>query len=154
MVPSDSDIRRRTYYSPQMKLISAVLLILICGCADPADCDEPGEHEPRVSLGFGAYSAACAQPHAFAHAGSFGVVQVYDAASGHLLYAKRRTTTETLPAGGSFTDLFEVDLELPANLPTGDPLDLDVQLLVTAATGGAQAFSAQQLIVLGWRLFE
>lgn len=81
-------------------------------------------------------------------------VQVYDAAGGNVLFAKRRTTTETLPVSGAFVDTFELDLELPVNLPTGAALAFDVQLAITATTGGSQAFSSQSLLVLGWRLFE
>lgn len=80
-------------------------------------------------------------------------VQVYDAASGNLLYAKRRTTTEALPVSGAFVDTFEVDLEIPPNYPSGSPQTIDVQLSITATDGGGQAFSSQSMVVVGWRLY-
>ena len=55
---------------------------------------------------------------------------------------------------GAFVDTFQLDLELPVNLPTGAALAFDVQLAITATSGGSQAFSSQSLLVLGWRLFE
>lgn len=80
-------------------------------------------------------------------------IQVYDAAGGNLLYAKRRTTTEGIPVGGSFVDTFEADLEIPPNYPGGTPQTIDVQLTITATSGGAQVFSSQSMLTVGWRLF-
>ena len=80
-------------------------------------------------------------------------VQVYDAAGGNLLYAKRLTTTEALPVSGAFVDTFEIDLEIPPNYPGGAPQTIDVQLTITATSGGAQVFSSQSMLTVGWRLF-
>jgi hypothetical protein len=76
-----------------------------------------------------------------------------DGVGGNPLYTLRRTTTETLPAAGTFLDTFEVDLELPPNLPSGGTRTLEFTFTITATNGGAQAFASQSVNVLGWELF-
>ena len=80
------------------------------------------------------------------------IATMYDAPSGDVVVEERLAGTESVPAGGSFTDIFEVELPLPPNLPTGAATTYQARLAITWISGGAIAYSNQAMAIVGWRL--
>lgn len=80
------------------------------------------------------------------------VVLLRDASANNYSTRVSRTSL-ALTAAGAYSDSFEVELELPPNLPAGTPQALELLVLYTAvAPGTIGAFSAQAVWVTGWTL--
>lgn len=80
------------------------------------------------------------------------MIALYDAVGGNIVVEQRWNGTATVPAAGSFTDQFEVELPLPPPLPTGSFSTLEVKFTITWVSGGAIAYSNQAAAIVGWRI--
>jgi len=74
--------------------------------------------------------------------------------TGVVVYSRKFTTTETVPAAGSYTDVWELDLSITPNLPTGAAQTVSVELTFGVTGGvGPETYSGQSAVVCGWQLF-
>lgn len=78
------------------------------------------------------------------------IVTVKDGIGGNTIYVRRAGATQTVPVAAAFSDNYEVDLELPPNLPSGANRTIELTFELNLS-GGAPVFSTQSMLILGWR---
>ena len=59
--------------------------------------------------------------------------------------------TSSIPSS-SYLDVFETELAIPPNLPTGAAVTRQLDYTITWGSGGSIAYSGQACVVVGWRL--
>lgn len=79
------------------------------------------------------------------------VATVKDGIGGNVIYVRRAGATQTVPTAAVFTDNYELDLELPPNLPSGAGRTIELTFELNLS-GGAPVFSTQSMLMIGWRL--